>query len=79
MRLFFERHILAEAKRERMVDWQEHGLPRLAPSQAPPSARREDDGEEHSHAERNQRSEEERGSAGMGGVACDADTFPFNV
>ena len=51
-------------------------LPGLAPSQAPQSARREDEGEERGHAERDQRPDEEEGSAGIGDVAADADTLP---
>src|SRR5216684_982288 len=55
------------------------GLPAPAPWQAPQSAHREDDGEERGHAERDQRPDEEEGSAGIGDVAADADTLPHHV
>jgi hypothetical protein len=41
-------------------------LPGLAPLQGPQSVRREDDGEERSHAECDERPDEEEGSAGLG-------------
>jgi len=50
-----------------------------APLQAPQSAHREDDGEERGHAERDERPDEEEGSAGIGDVAADADTLPHHV
>jgi hypothetical protein len=52
-------------------------LPRLAPSQAPQSAHREDDGDERGHAERDDRPDEEEGSAGLGDFA--ADILPRHV
>jgi len=54
------------------------GLP-LAPEQGPQSTRREDDREERGHAERDERPDEEEGSAGLGDVAADADTLPHHV
>jgi hypothetical protein len=44
-------------------------------SEAPQSARREDDGEERGHAEREERPDEEEASAGLRDLA--ADTFPI--
>ena len=46
---------------------------------APQSARGEDDGEERSHAERDERPDEEEASAGIGDAAGDADTLPLHV
>src|SRR5438046_4184332 len=46
------------------------GLPGLAPSQAPQSARREDEGEDPSHAERVKRPDEQEGWAGLGDLAA---------
>ena len=54
-------------------------LPGLTPLQAPQSARREDDGEDRSHAEREERPDEEEGSAGLGDAAADADTLSHHV
>ena len=55
------------------------GLSGPAPWQAPQSARREDDGEERGHAERDERPDEEEASAGIGDAAGDADTLPLHV
>jgi len=52
---------------------------RLAPSQAPQSAHREDDGEEPGHADRDQYPDEEEVSAGIGEAAGDADALPPHV
>ena len=49
-----------------------------APWQAPQTARREDEGEERGHAERDQRPDEEEAS-GRIGDARDADTLPLHV
>ncbi len=46
------------------------GLLRRASSQAPQSARREDEGEERGHFERDERPDEEEDSAGIGDVAA---------
>src|SRR5437870_9448252 len=54
-------------------------LPGLTRSQAPQSARREDDGEEPGHADRDQRPDEEEVSAGIGESAGDADALPPHV
>src|SRR5207237_8014805 len=48
-------------------------LPGLAPSQAPQSARREDEGEDPSHAERAKRPDEQEGWAGLGELAAKDD------
>src|SRR5215471_511340 len=48
-----------------------------APWQAPQPARREDDGEERGHAERDGRPDEEEGSAGIGDLG--AKTRPLHV
>ena len=45
-------------------------LPGLAPLQAPQSARREDEGEHRSYAERVKRPDEQEGSAGLGDLAA---------
>ena len=45
-------------------------LPGLAPSQAPQSARREDEGEDPSHAERVKRPDEQEGWGGLGDLAA---------
>jgi hypothetical protein len=59
-------------------DWMsENPLLRSCPSQAPQSAHREDDGHERGHAERDDRPDEEEGSAGLGDFA--ADTLPRHV
>jgi len=42
----------------------------LAPLQAPQSARREDEGEDPSHAERVKRPDEQEGWAGLGDLAA---------
>src|SRR5262249_55630201 len=44
-------------------------LPRLAPSQAPQSARRKDEGEDRGHAEREECKDKEEASAGLGDLA----------
>src|SRR5271168_1711715 len=54
-------------------------LPRLAPLWAPQAARREDNGEERGHGERDERPDEEEASAGIGDAAGDADTLPLHV
>ncbi len=54
-------------------------LPGLAPLQAPQSAHREDDGEERGHAEREERPDEEEGSAGVGDAAADADPLSHHM
>ena len=41
--------------------------------------RREDNGEERGHAERDERPDEEEASAGIGDAAGDADTLPLHV
>src|ERR1017187_1294323 len=46
------------------------GLPGPAPSQAPQSTHREDGGEERGHADRDERPDEEKGSAGVGDPAA---------
>ena len=50
---------------------------RSFPSEAPQSAHREDDGDERGHTERDDRPDEEEGSAGLGDFA--ADTLPRHV
>ena len=55
------------------------GLPGLAPLRAPQTARREDNGEERGHAQRDERPDEKEASAGIGDAAGDADTFPLHV
>jgi hypothetical protein len=50
---------------------------RSCPSQAPQSAHRENDGDQRGHAERDDRPDEEEGSAGLGDFA--ADTLPHHV
>lgn len=56
-----------------------NGLPTPAPWEAPQSARREDDGEEPGHANRDQYPDEKEMSAGIGEAAGDADAFPPHV
>src|SRR5437660_3720412 len=46
-----------------------HGLPRLAPSQTPQSARREDEGEAPEPAERPECPDEEEAAGGLGDLA----------
>src|SRR6266481_1028558 len=52
------------------------GLPGRAPLQAPQSARREDDGEEPGHAERDQGPDPEKDPAGVGDPAADKSRPP---
>src|SRR5271156_782381 len=54
-------------------------LPRLAPLRAPQPARREDNGEERGHAQRDERPDEEEASTGIGDAAGDAHTLPLHV
>jgi len=51
-------------------------LPGLPPSQAPQSARREDDGEGRGHAEREERPDPKKDSAGVGDPAADKSRSP---
>src|ERR1017187_5434368 len=55
------------------------GLPGPAPSQAPQSTHREDGGEERGHADRDERPDEEKGSAGVGDPAAVHHTLPHHV
>src|SRR5215213_1047507 len=54
-------------------------LPVPAPWQAPQSVRRENDGEQRGHAEREQRKDEKEASTGMGDAARQADTLTLHM
>src|SRR5256885_296679 len=52
-----------------IVDWSERGLPRLAPSQTPQSARREHEGDAPEPAERPECPDKEETARGLGDLA----------
>src|SRR5262249_24426 len=72
-----QRKIIEDSKWRRAFRVRVVGLPGPAPWQAPQSAHRENDGEERGHADRDDRPDEEEGSAGLRDLA--ADTLPHHV